>query len=283
MGAWWIGRWPVVDPDIPDDDKRRIIGNNALADRRVVPSSASGWLGVIAGLLLILVLIAVSQEVAHDRMTLIGGTATLSVLLVGAAAVGLPWGRFAVLGSPTRLVRLYQDRYVVPADLDRSARLLLDRAGHAVETVYASRVNQMGWLDPVANDVVLPRRLWEIARVLRTQSELRAEHARATGGVLTPELRAVLEPQLAALRRSAGEVTGQVAALEAYARRVQAADAALHAEDLLRSNDKYRDLLAHTDDLEGLRDLASRAHGVGAVLASSVREAVAAGRTLAVH
>ncbi|MET8140945.1 hypothetical protein ABZU32_11610 [Sphaerisporangium sp. NPDC005288] len=273
----------MVDPDIPDDDKRRIIGNNALADRRVVPSSASGWLGIIAGLLLILILIAVSQEVALDRMTLIGGTATLSVLLVGAAAVGLPWGRFAVLSSPARLVRLYQDRYVVPADLDRSARLLLDRAGHAVETVYASRVNQMGWLDPVANDVVLPRRLWEIARVLRTQSELRAEHARATGGVLTPELRAVLEPQLAALRRSAGEVTGQVAALEAYARRVQAADAALHAEDLLRSNDKYRDLLAHTDDLEGLRDLASRAHGVGAVLASSVREAVAAGRTLAVH
>ncbi|MFC4529277.1 hypothetical protein [Sphaerisporangium dianthi] len=282
MSSWWVGRWPVVDPDIPDDDKRRIVGNNALADRRFVPTGRASVFVVFCGLLLIYLIVVLSGKMAAGDVSLANGTLGIVIPLLVATAVGAPITHYARLRSPRRLTELYQHQYVVPADLDQPARLLLDRAGHAIETVHDSRVNRLGWLDSVANDVVLPRRLWEIARRLRTQSELRAEQARATRGVVTPELHAVLSPQRAALRRSVDEVTGQVAALEAYARRVQAADAALHAQDLLRSNDKYRDLLAHTDDVEGLGVLASRADGVGAVLANSVREAVAAGRTLAV-
>ena len=100
-------------------------------------------------------------------------------------------------------------------------------------------------------------------------------------GVVTPELMAVLEPQQEALRRSVAAVTARVESLERYAHRVQEADAALRARAALDNNDKYRALLAHTDDADAMRSLEASGDALEQTLAKSVREAIEAGQTLA--
>src|SRR5687768_4814571 len=52
--------------------------------------------------------------------------------------------------------------YVIPADLDRTSRDLLDRAQTAVDRVLRSQAHQAGMLDAVKNQLVLPQRLWDI-------------------------------------------------------------------------------------------------------------------------
>ncbi|RBQ15289.1 hypothetical protein DP939_36200 [Spongiactinospora rosea] len=167
------------------------------------------------------------------------------------------------------------------AGLDAEGHTLYGRAWRAVAVVQESRAGRMGLLDDVANDVVLPRRLTGILEVLWDQAALRAEQADAMREAMTPELRAVLGPQREALARSVRAVTRQVEDLEEYARRVQNADSALRAHDLLDSNQKYLDLLARTEDAEGVRDLTAQAADLEAALAQSLRDAVSAGRTLA--
>ncbi|GII75749.1 hypothetical protein Sru01_07310 [Sphaerisporangium rufum] len=279
MADWWLGEWPVVDPDIPEADRRRMVGNPRLIGRaRGVPGNrrtagyAVAWClacGVYFGYLRV-------QELGEGIV--LGYLAVLGVAL----AVIVPFGlRYWWRRSPRRLMRRYRGRYVTRAELDTEARATLARAERAIRAVYDSRVHRLAWLDQIANDVVLPRQLWEIARLSRSHTGLRAEQRQAAQGVVTPELRAVLDPQRAALARSVTAVERRVAMLEAYARRVQEADAALRAQDLLGSNDKYRELLARTDDTEGLRELKIRADAVEGVLARSVQDAVAAGHTLA--
>jgi hypothetical protein len=175
----------------------------------------------------------------------------------------------------------YRDRFVVVAELPAPACALLERARRSVNVVRRSLVAQRRLLDDVANEVLLPHQVWEIARLLRTQAELQAEQDRARQGVVTPELLAVLEPQQEALNRSVAAVTARVEGLERYARRVQEADAALKARDALDNNDKYRELLARTDDEEGMRALAAHGDALEQTLVRSVREAIEAGRTLA--
>ncbi|MGI5285873.1 hypothetical protein ACQEVF_21410 [Nonomuraea polychroma] len=153
----------------------------------------------------------------------------------------------------------YAGHYVIPSALDDAALDLLARARQAVMDVSGSRVHRLGLLDAVANDVVLPERLWEIASLLRTHTELRAEQAAALGEVMTPELAAVLQAQREALGLSVAAVAARVEELEAYARRVREADAALRAQELQKSNERYRDLLARTGDTEGLRHLIDQA------------------------
>ncbi|NJP92770.1 hypothetical protein HCN51_25490 [Nonomuraea sp. FMUSA5-5] len=174
----------------------------------------------------------------------------------------------------------YRDRLVLVPELSPPARALLERARAAVMSVYTSQVMRRRLLDGLANEVLLPRQIWEIATLLRLQTSLHEEQERAMRGVVTPELMAVLEPQQEALRRSVASVTARVERLERYARRVQEADAALRAREALDNNDKYRDLLARTDDAEGLRDLEARGAALEETLAESVRVAIDAGRTL---
>ncbi|TMR22365.1 hypothetical protein ETD86_11740 [Nonomuraea turkmeniaca] len=169
--------------------------------------------------------------------------------------------------------RRYAGRYVVPAQLDSPALDLLARARQAVMEVSGSRVHRLGLLDAIANDVVLPERLWEIASLLRTHTELRAEQAAALAEVMTPELTAVLEAQREALGRSVAAVAGRVRELEAYASRVREADAALRAQELQKSHHRYRDLLAQTGDTEGLRHLIGQA----GALTKSLHEEIALG------
>ncbi|RVX42435.1 hypothetical protein EDD27_5062 [Nonomuraea polychroma] len=173
------------------------------------------------------------------------------------------------------------ERFVIVSELSPPSRALLERARQAVTTVYSSQVMRRRLLDGLANEVLLPRQVWEIAALLRTQTHLQDEQHRARQGVVTPELLAVLEPQQEALNRSVAAVTARVEGLERYARRVQEADAALRAREALDNNDKYRELLAHTDDADGMRALAAHGDALEDTLARSVREAIEAGQTLA--
>lgn len=177
----------------------------------------------------------------------------------------------------------YRDRFVLVPELSPPARALLERGRRAVMSVYTSQVMYQRLLDGLANEVLLPRQIWEIAMLLRVQTQLRHEQERAMRGVVTPELRAVLEPQQEALRRSVASVTARIEGLERYARRVQEADAALRAQAALADNDKYRALLAHTDDADGMRELEAHGDALEQTLAKSVREAIEAGRTLSLR
>ncbi|GAA2856483.1 hypothetical protein [Nonomuraea rubra] len=174
----------------------------------------------------------------------------------------------------------FRDRLVLVPELSPAARALLERARRAVVSVYTSQAMRHRLLDGLANEVLLPRQIWEIAMLLRVQTHLRQEQDRAMRGLVTPELRAVLEPQQEALRRSEASVTARVEQLERYARRVQEADAALRAREALDNNDKYRALLAHTDDDEGMRALETQGAALEETLARSVRVAIEAGQTL---
>ncbi|TMR24591.1 hypothetical protein ETD86_04410 [Nonomuraea turkmeniaca] len=174
-----------------------------------------------------------------------------------------------------------RDRFVVVSELSPPSRALLARARKAVTTVYASLAMRRRLLDGLANEVLLPRQIWELATLLQAQTHLQEEQHRARQGVVTPELLAVLEPQQEALDRSVAAVAARVEGLERYARRVQEADAALRAREALDNNDKYRALLAHTDDTDGMRTLAAHGDALEETLARSVREAIEAGQTLA--
>ncbi|MEW1839509.1 hypothetical protein AB0392_16320 [Nonomuraea angiospora] len=260
---------PIVDPAATRRERWRIRGvRTLLLGRRepapprwmrrllAVAAGVTGLSGALFG--------AAALRTDHES----AGMAGLMVFLVTALYIGL---------SGPEPQRGGGERHVHPAELDSRALTLLARARQAILEVTDSRVNRLGLLDTVANDVVLPERLWHIARLLRMQTELRAEQAEARAELMTPELAAVLEPQQEALRRSVAAVTERVWELEVYAGLVKAADSALRAQELQRSNDRYRDLLAQTGDAEGLRDLTERAD----TLARSLREAVEAGQTLA--
>ncbi|WP_143044116.1 hypothetical protein [Nonomuraea jiangxiensis] len=184
-------------------------------------------------------------------------------------------------GVPDPRVGPLRDRLVVVSDLTPNARKLLDRARRAVWAIYGSRVNRLKMLDDIANDIILPREVWEIAHLLLTQSLLAKRQQEARRAVLaTAEFEAVLAPQEAALRRSIEGTMERVVIVEEYARRVQEADAALLAQEMLGDNDQYRNLLARTDDVEGMRQLTYQAVAASEVLAKSVRDAIEVGQML---
>lgn len=188
---------------------------------------------------------------------------------------------FRAQGVPDPRYGSLNDRFVVVNDLLPKFRLVLERVRKAALTVYGSDIKRMGLLDGVANDVILPRETWEIAQLLLRQTFLIQRQLDARRGVaLTTELKAVLAPQEAALLRSFEATLHRVSIVEEYARRVQEADAALRAQALLGDNDRYRALLAQTDDVEGMRYLSRQSLAVSDVLAKSVREAVETGQTL---
>jgi hypothetical protein len=281
----WIGQWPVTDPEIPREDRERILGNPAFSG---VPRYAgNGGSSEMRAFQLILLLIAegvffgimcVVALAVDPRAFLVAALGSAAVFVLSAIRGGI-W----VSGTSTdRLRRLYRNRYVMANELDGEAHALLQRTRNAIGRIYSSRVHRAGLLDAVANDLILPRQLYEIAWLLRFQTNLRHEQAAARRGVMTPELHAVLEPQRRALERSVADVTERVEKLERYAHNTQEADAALRAQDLLRSNDKYRYLLAHTDDAQGMHYLAAQAGVVEDTLARTVTEAIQTGQTLAI-
>ncbi|MFC5835795.1 hypothetical protein [Nonomuraea insulae] len=263
---------PIMDPDIPLGDRRRIISAASLLLGRPDHEPPRWVRRLFAGAAICTAalggaLSAAAYETGHES----AGLAALMVFFTAILFIGVSRPNAGV-----RLSREYAGRYIFPAELDDPALDLVTRARRAIKEVSASRVHRLGLLDGIANDVVLPRRLWDVARLVRIQADLRAEQAEARAEVMTPELAAVLEPQQEALRRSVAAVTERVWELEMYAGRVRSADSALRASELQRSNDKYLDLLAQTGDTEGLRALTDQADA----LTASLREAIAAGQTL---
>lgn len=184
-------------------------------------------------------------------------------------------------GMPDPRTGPLRDRLVVVGDLTPTAQNLLGRTRRAVWVIHSSHVNRMRLLDDIANDIILPREVWEIAHLLLTQSLLAKRQQEARSAVVaTAEFEAVLAPQEAALRRSIEGTMQRIAILEEYARRVQEADAALLAQEMLGDNEQYRNLLARTDDVEGIRQLTYQAAAASEVLAKSVREAIEVGQRL---
>ncbi|WP_182908070.1 hypothetical protein [Microbispora sp. H13382] len=174
-----------------------------------------------------------------------------------------------------------RNHFVVGSELTAPSRRLLHRALKAASIVYESQVRRLHMLDPIANDLILPQQIWEIARLVDLHSRLENEQRQIRQGVvMTAELQAVLRPQQQALERSVAAVTERVATLERYAHNVQAADAALRAREALNNNDRYLALLAHTDDAEGMQQLALQAESVERTLAKSIHDAIDVGRTL---
>ncbi|GLZ14944.1 hypothetical protein Acsp04_51790 [Actinomadura sp. NBRC 104425] len=172
-------------------------------------------------------------------------------------------GRLQVLigGSVVRLIRRYHGRYIVAADLDPDAKILLCRAQEAIDTVLQSEVNRAGLLDGMDNALTLPAEEWEIAQTLMTHSRMREEQRRLRESDLTPLEKSRFAPQREALRRSVAAVTERIEALEEYAAHTAAADDAYRRQrrrampppdhsaqilELERRNEAYEELLART-------------------------------------
>ncbi|GLW06993.1 hypothetical protein Misp01_21230 [Microtetraspora sp. NBRC 13810] len=171
---------PIVDPGVPERVRWQIIGAAASLDRSGEPASEARRFhlggGVVAG--------AIGAFLAGVAMQSDSQIAAVSAVLLIAMA-GLFAGA-ARRSLAVRLRRVYGDCYVIPADLDAGALDLVRRARRAIERVSASRVHRLGLLGDAAGEAVLQESLWNIARLLRAQVALRAEHEEAAGEVMTP-------------------------------------------------------------------------------------------------
>lgn len=149
-------------------------------------------------------------------------------------------------------------------------------------------MNGTGLLDDIRNAVALPDQEWEIARTLRTITELRAAQRAIDPERLTGSVTAVLRERQQALNTALSSVTERVIALEAYAQRTRVADAAyaewMTVQELTGRDDEYRELLARTvrDRLadEQVAAMTSEARRIQEALDASVRAARQAGEGL---
>ncbi|MEV0660038.1 hypothetical protein ACIBI3_02815 [Actinomadura luteofluorescens] len=123
-----------------------------------------------------------------------------------------------------RLGREHHTRYYVEKDFGTQMLALVRRAQDAVAAVLGSAVDSAGLLDDIANTVQLPRQEWEIAQTCAEMTRVKRRiRSLRNGGARLDEM---LEPQWEALRQSAEAVERRVVALEGYAERTAAADAA---------------------------------------------------------
>lgn len=223
---------PVFDPAMPADVRGALasLGERLRPDSRQ-PYDPPGWgrragrdavravgLGAVSGVLPVVLAgtrmfgwagktAAVGAQVvlAAVWFVLFRFTGTLWAAFIVSAAVQL-----ACMGTAFVLMDAWQQRrnfrsghghYLVGDDFDPESGALLARAQAAIAAVAGSATAAAGLLDETANNVVLSRQEWEIARAL----------ARRPGG-------AGGNPALVARR---------VDALERYAEQVKEADAAL--------------------------------------------------------
>ncbi|MDX6738741.1 hypothetical protein [Actinocorallia sp. A-T 12471] len=189
-------------------------------------------------------------------------------------------------GAAGRLARRHHGSYLLPQELGGKHRDLLGRARKAVAYVLASRVQTEGLLDDIRNTVTLPQQVWEIAQTVFELDRLSAEHLGADQN--DPQVAELLGPQREVLRLATASVTERIEALEAYAARVKAADAALSqwetVQRLAAKGDAYQDLLARTvrDELAvaEIEGLTEQARAVEEALRASVDKARRAGLAL---
>ncbi|MEU8245591.1 hypothetical protein [Nonomuraea sp. NPDC048916] len=250
----------VVDPEVPPEDARLIRESlqvlirmrdgwtpHAEASRANIPARvamAVVILGVMLGLML-----TVGRGGA-GLMVILLIAVPLLVLIFVKSDLGDEHEQTAVDRGIYEQLRWYEDRYVLPDDLDESSRRLLARAQRAIRTVSGSAVNNEGLLDDVRNAVMLPAQEWEIARLLAKLSSLRAKHRRTVSEGVTPEVAAVAEPLAQALDSSEDAVVARVEALERYAAHVADAERAYRArhqiEELRGRLHQYEELVAES-------------------------------------
>lgn len=152
---------------------------------------------------------------------LLGGTIWPGIIASLAVQLAATVGAFVFMDEwqLRREIRRTRGHYLVNEDFDADGRALLARAQAAIAVVTGSGVAAAGLLDGTANDLVLPRQEWEIARALAREGGARG----SPGGSRRP----------AGLGRTGPDsgnpalVARRVEALERYAEQVGDADAAL--------------------------------------------------------
>jgi hypothetical protein len=180
----------------------------------------------------------------------------------------------------------HHGRYFCGPDFDEIARAALARARSAIEQVQESTVVRDGLLDTIDNAVVLPEQLWQIAKSLHAQTELRAHQASLGDSPFTAAVEAAIKPQRRALELSVADTERRIAGLEAYALRVRAADDAFlerrRLRRVLERNDDYRELVAQISDsgTDELQQLNEQADSVAKTFAESLSLAGEAGQAL---
>lgn len=231
------------------------------------------------------------------------GSWSASAAFLGAAVAELPgtWAGIWLLAataaattatvvgfwfSPTRQLAASADQVVYPYQLDHPCQAILARAQSAVARVLDSEVRAAGLLE--ADEAILRRHEWELAKVLRNVTALRGVHARQPpAGELTA---GVLGAQRRALEVAQSAAAGRAAALERFADQVAAADEAhrdwRQALELSGLNDRYLDLVAATaaDELAvaEISELTTRATITVSALQDTLRAASQTAELLAI-
>lgn len=166
------------------------------------------------------------------------------------------------VGRDEQLFWAGEGHYITADDLDVPARNLLARTQKAIRTVTRSEVNKADLLDRTHNELRLPSAEWELAKMLRYASNLRAEHP----GIERAE--EPLDAAGAAYGQAQKVIGDQVAALERYAEKALAADIAYQ----ISGGDQHA-----LDDLETLTHQADATH---ATFRRSLDQAVEAAKAL---
>jgi len=258
----------AFDPSLPHRARQRVARQHQAGRARRGP-----------GLLLaVFAVVYLSVLTSAPRNTLGLGSLVMLALTM-AFCLRHPAGDAAAAWARRR----YRDQFIGLADLDQPSGQLLLRTQRAIGAVLSSEVHQAGQLDDAANVAVLSAQEWDIARMLRDASRLRAEHGRisAAGFPAAPAVAAVAGPQKEILRQVHEAVTGRVEALEGYAARVRAADGAYRtwqqALALAGLNDGFLDLLARTaadgQAAEEISGLASQARAAEEVFRGTLSDA----------
>lgn len=268
---------PVVDPELPADVRDILTSSPEvlsaasaappakppLEHRRTANAAIAVFAGVGCGLVPLIILpIGLRWAGAAIGLLLQAGLvaawfAGLEIFLTVAGALGLLVAVFGYVGlrreNPHRLAVKHHGRYYTADDFDERTLTYLKRARRAIRTVLNSRIGRAGLLDDVANAVMLPRQEWEIAR---TCAELnRIERQISMVASKNAGLSGLLDEQRRALEVSVEAVERRVAALEQYADRTKAANAAYREYEAIKQIEEIQtdiqELLARTarDDL----------------------------------
>lgn len=196
----------------------------------------------------------------NDDQRALGGVFFFAALLSAAILM--------LLIVVPRIGRELPDETPIEDALDAESLDLLDRATRAVDAIAASRAQERGLLDEIANSLVLEEQTSEIADKLLVVSDLRRgeEAVEAT----TPAALARLRRQREATDAAAASLARRVEALESYAGQVAELDALLHETTVMARLDErdalVADLLAETArDQPAVEDVDRLASGLPAV------------------
>lgn len=277
----WVSRvrpFAVVDPNALARERDRLA---AQAERsRLRTRIAMRWL---AGSLLVLCVSLVLNALVG--LSSWAGAVVAFAVVCGVSAGTAAWGQSRSVISPSPPGR---NELVRITELDSPSRELLARIQKVGGEVLSSTVYRRGLLDnsAISIDAALRRHEWETAANVREITSLRA--ALDAHPVEGPMTTAVLEAQRRAVAIAQDHATARIDAIEKYAARVKAADAALRDNEAARKaaeqNGRYLDLVARTaadkHAIEEWTELTERVAATDQALQNSIRLANQAGAAL---